>query len=339
MSSPALDSRVAVVGATTWGTALGIILARKGLPVSVVARTEAEAQQLQSDGCNSRFLPNVPFPESLTVTADPSAVLASTELIILAVPSHSLRENVRAIRKSIVTGTVVLSAAKGLELPSGKRMSQVLEEELPPELRSTICAISGPNFADEIVQGKLASTVVAGRDAGCVERAQAILLSGSFRVYTSGDLVGVELGGALKNIIALGAGIADGLEMGDNGKAAFITRGLAEIARLGIAAGAQPLTFAGLAGLGDLIATCASRLSRNRHVGEQLAQGRSWPEIQKSMNNVAEGVNTTGAALAMAQGLDVEMPITQATYQVLFEGLSPLEAVTQLMERPPRSEW
>ena len=334
-----MDSKVAIIGATTWGTALGIILARKGLRVSMVARTEAEAQQLQSDRRNARFLPDVPFPDLLTVTADPAEALSSAAPAILAVPSHSLRDNIRAIRESITPGAAILSAAKGLELPGGKRMSQVLEEELSADFHSAICAISGPNFANEIVQGKLASTVVAGRDTRCVERVQTILMSGSFRVYTSDDLIGVELGGALKNIIALGAGIADGLKMGDNGKAAFITRGLAEIARLGIAAGAQPLTFAGLAGLGDLIATCASRLSRNRYVGEQLARGRSWPQIQKSMNNVAEGVNTTGAALAMAQGLDVEMPITQATYRVLFEGLSPQEAVTQLMERPPRSEW
>jgi glycerol-3-phosphate dehydrogenase (NAD(P)+) len=218
-------------------------------------------------------------------------------------------------------------------------MSQVMEEELPGKLHSGICAISGPNFADEIVQGKIASTVVAGRDHKGLELVQSLLMSSSLRVYTSEDLVGVELGGALKNIIALGAGIADGLKIGDNGKAAFITRGLAEITRLGIAAGAQPLTFAGLAGLGDVIATCASKLSRNRHVGEQLAQGRSLGEIQESMDNVAEGVNTTGAALAMAEDLNVEMPIAQATYQVLFEGLSPQQAITQLMERPPRSEW
>ena len=163
-------------------------------------------------------------------------------------------------------------------------------------------------------------------------------MSPSFRVYTSDDVIGVELGGALKNIIALGAGISDGLNMGDNAKSAFITRGLAEISRLGAAAGAQPLTFAGLAGLGDLVATCASRLSRNRHVGEQLAQGKTWPEIQLSMDNVVEGVNTTGAALAMAKELGVEMPIAQVTYRVLFEGLPPKEAGMELMGRPPRSE-
>ena len=199
--------------------------------------------------------------------------------------------------------------------------------------------MSGPNFAREIVEGKIASTVVAGRNAAMTEHAQTILMSSSFRVYTSDDVTGVELGGALKNIIALGAGIADGLDIGDNGKAAFITRGLAEITRLGIAAGAQPLTFAGLAGLGDLIATCASKLSRNRYVGEQLAQGRSWPEIRDSMSNVAEGVNTTRAALAMANELNVELPITRAAYRVLFEGLAPRDAIVELMERPPRSEW
>ena len=164
-------------------------------------------------------------------------------------------------------------------------------------------------------------------------------MSSSFRVYTSNDVIGVELGGALKNIIGLGAGIADGMQAGENGKSAFITRGLAEITRLGIAAGAQPLTFAGLAGLGDLIATCTSPLSRNRYVGEQLAEGRTWPEIQQSMDNVAEGVNTTGAALNMASRLGVEMPIAQVTYRVLFEGLSPKTAVAELMGRPARSEW
>lgn len=334
-----MDAKVAVIGTTTWGTALAIILARKNFPVSLVARTQEEAEQLESQRQNARFLPGVPFPDSLSVTDAVPKSVPQADLLIIAVPSHRLRQNVQTIRDSISPGTVILSAAKGLELPTGKRMSQVLEEELPSGLHSAICAISGPNFAEEIVQGKLASTVVAGRDAQMVEQTQAILMSSSFRVYSSDDLIGVELGGALKNIIALGAGIADGLQMGENGKAALVTRGLAEITRLGIAAGAQPLTFAGLAGLGDLIATCASRLSRNRYVGEELAKGRSWPDIQKSMNNVAEGVNTTGSALAMADELGVEMPITQATHQVLFEGLSPQEAIVQLMERPPRSEW
>ena len=232
----------------------------------------------------------------------------------------------------------MLSVTKGLELPDGKRMSQVLEEELPDAFHSRICSLSGPNLAQEIVQGKPASTVVAGRDDASTSCAQEILMSPSFRVYTSRDIIGVELGGTLKNIIALGAGIADGLGLGDNGKSALITRGLAEITRLGVAAGADPLTFAGLAGLGDIVATCASPLSRNRYVGEQLAQGRSWPEIQESMQNVAEGVNTTGAALKMAGKLGVDMPIAQVTYRVLFEDLPPRQALAELMGRPPRPE-
>jgi glycerol-3-phosphate dehydrogenase (NAD(P)+) len=215
----------------------------------------------------------------------------------------------------------------------------VLEEELPPRLHPGICVLSGPNLAKEIAQGKPASTVIAGRDPATLFSVQDILISPLFRVYTSHDVVGVELGGALKNIIALGAGFADGLEIGENTKAAFITRGVAEITRLGLAAGAEPLTFAGLAGLGDIVATCASKLSRNRYVGEQLARGRRWPEIRESMDNVAEGVNTTEAALALAAQLQVEMPITQVTYRVLYEGLPPQKAIAELMERPPRSEW
>ncbi|CAI8032703.1 Glycerol-3-phosphate dehydrogenase [NAD(P)+] [Geodia barretti] len=332
MSSPLLEPRVAVVGATTWGTALAIILARKGLPVSLLARTDPEAQRLQADRRNARFLPSTPFPESLTVAADPGEALPSADLVIIAAPSHSVRDNIRSVRESLTPGVVIVSAGQRFGIARW-------QADEPGYGGDGICAMSGPNFADEIVQGKFASTVVAGRDSQLVNRAQEILMTGAFRVYTSDDLTGVELGGALKNIIALGAGIADGLEMGDNGKAAFITRGLAEIARLGVAAGAQALTFAGLAGLGDVIATCASRLSRNRYVGEQLTMGRSWPEIREAMNNVAEGVNTTDAALAMARELGVEMPITEATYRVLFEDLSPHDAVNQLMERPPRSEW
>ena len=334
-----MKERVAIVGATTWGTTLGIILARNGVPVCILARTPAEAAELNSQRRNQRFLPNVPFPDALEVASNTQEALPPADLVIIAVPSHRLRDNIRCMWNHLSPGATILSAAKGLELPQGKRMSQVLQEELPPQFHDGICTLSGPNLAREIVEGKLSSTVVAGTDSSKTERVQATLMSRSFRVYTSTDVIGVELGGALKNIIALGAGIGDGLGAGANSKSAFITRGLAEITRLGIAAGAQPLTFAGLAGLGDLIATCTSPLSRNRYVGEQLAQGRTWAEIQQSMDNVAEGVNATGAALAMASRLGVEMPIAQVTQRVLFEGLSPREAAAQLMERPARSEW
>ncbi len=331
--------KVAVVGTTTWGTTLGIILAKNGVPVRLLARTAGEAAELNTQRRNPRFLPEVSFPQSLAATAHVEEAITPADLVVIAVPSHSLRENVQRIRGAISPGAIILSAAKGLELPAAKRMSQVISEELPVELASGIGALSGPNLALEIVQGKPSSTVIAGQDSSKAQQAQSVLMSSAFRVYTSDDLVGVELGGALKNIIALGAGIADGMQVGDNGKSAFITRGLAEITRLGIAAGAQPLTFAGLAGLGDLIVTCTSRLSRNRYVGEQLALGRPWREIERAMDNVAEGVNATGAALNMASDLGVEMPIAQVTYRVLFEGLSPQEAAAELMGRPARSEW
>jgi glycerol-3-phosphate dehydrogenase (NAD(P)+) len=334
-----MHSKVAVVGATTWGTTLGILLARNQVPVTILARNAPEASQLNCHREHRRFLPSVPFPETLTASSDVDDTIGGADLVIVAVPSHRFRQNVQWIKKSLSSEARVLSATKGLELASTQRMSQVLEEELPPRLHPGICVLSGPNLAKEIAQGKPASTVIAGRDPATLFSVQDILISPLFRVYTSHDVVGVELGGALKNIIALGAGFADGLEIGENTKAAFITRGVAEITRLGLAAGAEPLTFAGLAGLGDIVATCASKLSRNRYVGEQLARGRRWPEIRESMDNVAEGVNTTEAALALAAQLQVEMPITQVTYRVLYEGLPPQKAIAELMERPPRSEW
>jgi len=331
--------KVAVVGATTWGTTLGIVLARRKLQVSILTRTPEECSDLNTSREHLRFLPGIPFPKTLTVSSNAEEALASSQLTIIAVPSDRLRENVKNIKHCLTSETIILNVAKGIELPSCLQMSQVLEEELPPALHRGICSLSGPNLAKEIIQEKPASTVVAGHDHEMTTTAQAILMSPSFRVYTSDDVVGVELGGALKNIIALGAGICDGLGMGNNTKSAFITRGLAEMTRLGIAAGAQPLTFAGLAGLGDIITTCASLLSRNRYVGEQLAQGKSWPEIRASMDNVAEGVNTTDAAIKMAKKYGVDMPIAQATYRVLFEGLAPKEAIAELMGRPPKSEW
>ena len=259
--------KVAVIGTTTWGTTLGIIIARKNIPVTMLARTPQESGELESQRQNSRFLPGVEFPESLRVSHDPEEALYGAGMAILAVPSRSFRDNVRRFRGAIDSRTIVLSASKGLDMETGKRMSQVLEEELPSGHGPGICVLSGPNLALEIAEDKPASTVVASRQTGVAVEAQKVLMSPSFRVYTNEDIIGVELGGALKNVITLGAGICDGLGYGDNGKAAFITRGLAEITRLGVAAGASPITFAGLAGLGDLVATCASSLSRKPFCG------------------------------------------------------------------------
>ena len=334
-----MNAATAIVGATTWGTTLGIILARRRIPATLLARTPEEAGRLAKDRENRRFLPGIPFPPDLAVSADPAAAIAPAGLVILAVPSSHFRRNLRQIADRLSPNAVILSAAKGLELPGGQRMSQILVEELPPARHRNICVLSGPNLAREVAEEKPAAAVVAGPDAAATAYGQELLLSPAFRVYASDDVVGVELGGTLKNIIALGAGIADGLELGSNSKSTFISRGLAEITRLGVAAGARPATFAGLAGLGDLVATCYSPLSRNRYVGEQLGRGRDWPEIRAGMQNVVEGVNATGAALQMAAALDVEMPIAQATYRVLFEGLPPREAVAQLMGRPANTEW
>ena len=339
MNNEAAVTGATIIGATTWGTTLGILLAQNKIPVVLLARTEAEAQVLASQRRNSRFLPDTPFPDCLSVTSQPECALQQAELVVIAVPSDRLRENVLRIKAHLRADAIVLSATKGLELPAASRMSQVLEEELPAESHAGICVLSGPNLAKEIAQGKPASTVIAGRDAEATQRAQNALMSSTFRVYTSSDVLGTELAGALKNIVALGAGMGDGMEAGENAKAAFITRGVAEMTRLGMAAGADPMTFAGLAGLGDVVATCSSRLSRNRYVGEQLAKGRTWWEIRESMDNVAEGVNATQAALVLAKELGVEMPIAEMASRVLFEGLSPKKAMAELMGRPARSEW
>jgi glycerol-3-phosphate dehydrogenase (NAD(P)+) len=331
-------NRVAIVGTTTWGTTLALNLSRNGVPVTILARSQEEAQQLTTAGENSRFLPGAAFPPNLFVTHQLTDALEKASIAILAVPSQSFRKNLKWIKDSLPAESVVLSATKGLEMETGRRMSQVVSEELPDKLSRRYCVLSGPNLAKEIAEGKPASTVVASRSPESAVQVQKTLMSPTFRVYTNNDVVGVELGGALKNIIALGSGISDGLGYGDNAKAAFMTRGLAEITRLGVAAGANPATFAGLAGLGDLVATCSSRLSRNRYVGEELAKGRDPQEVLSSMDNVAEGVYTTAAALRMSQNLGIDMPITQVTYRVLFKGLAVKQAVSELMGRPPTTE-
>ncbi|MDO8670734.1 MAG: NAD(P)H-dependent glycerol-3-phosphate dehydrogenase [Dehalococcoidia bacterium] len=330
--------KVAVVGTTSWGTCLSIMMARNGIDVTLWARTSEEAEILSKGRHNQAFLPNVDFPESLSVTCNIEKAIGPAALVILAVPSQSMRQNIRLAAPFLQPNVVIVSAAKGLELGTLKRMTEVIGEEIPQALRSRVCALSGPNLAREIIMELPAATAVACKDLDVAAVAQRLIMTPTFRVYTNADVVGIELGGSLKNIIALGAGMSDGLGYGDNGKSAFITRGLTEIARLGVAAGANPLTFAGLAGMGDLIVTCISPLSRNHFVGEQLAKGRYLQEILDSMHSVAEGVSTTVAARDMARGLGVEMPLTEQIYCVLFEGLHPRRAVAELMLRDARHE-
>ena len=328
-----------VVGATTWGTTLAVLTARSEVPVRLLCRTRDEADELKRSGEHAKRLPGVSFPTALSVEHDPGTALGDAGLVVIASPSDRFRENVRRIAGEMPADAVVLSVTKGLELPAGLRMSEVMAQELPNHPAGRFAALSGPNLAGEIIAGKPALTVVAAPDEGARQLVQDTLMSPAFRVYTSDDVVGVEMGGSLKNIIAIAAGMADGLGAGDNAKSALVTRGLGEIGRLGIAAGAQLLTFAGLAGLGDVMATCSSPLSRNRRVGEELAKGRTLDEILAGMDAVAEGVNTTVAALEMAEKLDVDMPITRLMSQVLFEGLPAAECIPLLMERPPRAEW
>lgn len=325
--------KVGIIGTTSWGTTLGIMLARRGIEVALWARTKEEAERLGGARENTLRLPGVPFPESLSPTSSIEEALKGASLVILAVPSQEMRTNIRLIREHIDRSMPILSAAKGLEMGTAKRMSQVIAEELGAEHHPNICVLSGPNLSKEIAHGLPASTVIAAENAHLAEQVEGIMGSPSFHVFTSDDVVGVELGGALKNIIALGAGIADGLGYGNNAKAAYMARGLTEITHLGVAAGASPITFIGLACLGDLLATCSSPLSRNHTLGEELAKGRPMEEITASMGSVVEGVATTAAAMNMARELGVEMPITEKIYSVLFEGLNPARAMAELIGR------
>lgn len=334
-------NRLSVIGTGSWGTTLAILAASKGLPVILWARTEEEAESLRNHGENRRFLPGFRFPANLSVSSSLPEALSGCSLLLIAVPSQRVRHVAESIARTPAAGQahpVVVSAAKGLEITTLLRMTEVLEQTLPPNLRGRVCALSGPNLSHEIALGKPATTVVASTNVSAAEEAQKLLITPRFRVYVNSDVVGVELGGALKNIIALGAGICDGLEIGDNGKASLITRGLAEIVRLAVPLGATPLTLYGLAGLGDMIATCSSTLSRNHYVGSQLGAGKTLSKITEAMDGVAEGIPTTAAAKSLCSKLGIEMPITEQMYKVLFEDKPPIEAITDLMVRQARRE-
>jgi len=323
--------KIAIIGTTTWGVTLGVVLARNRARVKLWARTEQEANQLRNGEHNSDLLSGVTLPPQLAVTSSLGEALSSVDAVIMAVPAQTMRENIKLVAGHLKRWMLVINAAKGLELGTNKRMSQVIAEEIDPGFRFKIGILSGPNLAREVVSELPAAAVVAAEKESIARRAQKLLTTPKFCVYTNTDVVGVELGGALKNIIALGAGMADGLGYGDNAKAAFMTRGLTEITALSVALGANPLTLSGLAGWGDMIATCTSPLSRNHYVGVELTRGRSLTEITDSMTGVAEGVATTSAAWSVGQQLGLEMPITEKIYQVLYQGLDPHQAADELM--------
>ena len=329
---------VAIIGTTTWGVTLGVVLARNGVDVRLWARTERECTQLKNAQHHADAVSAITLPDKLSIITSLSEALEDADAVILAVPSQRMRDNIKTISSYLKGSMLVVSAAKGLEIDSNKRMSQVIADEISPSFWPNICVHSGPNLSAEILQGLPAVAVVAAWNELIARKAQKLLNTPSICLYTNSDVIGVELGGALKNIIALGAGVADGLGYGDNAKAALITRGLTEITALGVALGANPLTFSGLTGLGDLIATCSSPLSRNHYVGVELTKGRKLEEIIKSMSGVAEGVGTTIVAHNLAKQFELEMPITDKIYKVLYEGLDPKKASLELMEAEARHE-
>ena len=315
--------KVAVIGATTWGNTLGRLLAGKGVMVSVWARTEAKANELRKE--HQGLLSKDASADCLFFTGNIGEALCSAEFVICAVPAQRMRQNSRLSSPHLGSSVVLVSAAKGLEAETGKRMSEVIAEEVGSVSQDSICALSGPNLSGEINQGLPATSVIAGRSIKIAKKVQELLDSPNFSVFVSDDIVGVELCGALKNVIALGAGIMDGLDLGNNAKAAYITLGWSEVVSLGLALGAKRDTFYGLAGLGDLVATGNSPLSRNHYVGYELGKGRPLSDVVASMPHVAEGVDTAIAAHHLSGRLRLETPIINLVYSVLFESLPPAE--------------
>ena len=326
---------VAVVGAGAWGTTLALLVARQE-PVTLFTHDPATAERLRAERRNEHRLPGIDLPGDVRPTSDPADLQGATDLVVFAVPSRHLRTTVTHVASSIPASADILSVVKGLESGSLLRMTEVIAQA--GGLAGRVSALSGPNLATEIARGLPASAVVAAEEPDLASRIVERLSRREFRLYVNRDVLGVELCGALKNIVAIAAGAADGLGFGDNGKAGLMTRGLAEMTRLGIAAGANPLTFAGLAGIGDVIATCGSSLSRNHRLGEELAKGRTWTEIEASLPGVAEGAYTVEAALALARGHQVEMPIAQEVYNALFEGKSVQRCLIDLLGRETKDE-
>jgi glycerol-3-phosphate dehydrogenase (NAD(P)+) len=330
-----VTDQIGVIGAGAWGTTLAVMLAAGERPVTIWAHTAEAADQLATERQNRRYLPGVTLPPNVRVATDDAYLGEPHRAYLLAVPSAHLRQTLQRLSPTLDANAPLLSLVKGIEAESHLRMSEVIGQELPGR---RVAVLSGPNLAREIAAGKPAGSVVASTDQALAGEMAALLASDRFRVYTNPDVVGVELCGALKNVVALAAGMVDGLGFGDSAKAGIITRGLAEMTRLGVAAGAHPLTFAGLAGVGDLIATCMSPLSRNRRAGELMGSGMAWTDASAQIAGVAEGVTTVSGALALAAAHGVEMPIADQVAAVVHGGRPPLAAVAELMSRELKDE-
>lgn len=330
-------ARIGVVGSGAWGTALGVLLARKGHEVRMWCH-EAEVAEAVRHRRTNPYLPDVHLPDGLEAEVDMRQAVSEADLVLSVTPSQFVRSVMANAAEHIPRDALLVSASKGIELGTLLRMDQVLSEVLPAPIMDGFAAISGPSFANEVAAGEPTAVVVAARSEEVARRVQDVFQTPQFRVYTNTDVVGVELGGAVKNVIALAAGVTAGLGFGHNAMAALITRGLAEIARLGSALGAERATFSGLAGMGDLVLTCTGSVSRNRTVGYRLGKGETLEEILGDMSAVAEGVRTSEAVYELARRHGVEMPITEEVYAILHHGKSPSEALSSLMRREPKPE-
>jgi glycerol-3-phosphate dehydrogenase (NAD(P)+) len=335
LDSPEIKA-VAVIGAGSWGTTLSQLLGEKGLDVRLWVREEEVYEDLSRDRINHTFLPGFRLSSRISCTREFPVALNETGLVLMAIPSHVFRQTLREVQPHWPPGAVLLSAAKGMEIDSLLTMEGVVREELGAQ--TSYAVLSGPSFAREVAQKQPTAVTIASRHREIAHFLQRLFSAPYFRVYTSHDVTGVELGGALKNIFAIGTGILSGMGLGDNPRAALITRGLAEMVRLGARLGANPMTLTGLAGLGDLILTCTSSQSRNFQVGLKLGQGRSLAEILAGMAMVAEGVKTSRAVYLLAERLGVEMPLVAALYKILYENLAPKEAIKKLMARELKDE-
>jgi glycerol-3-phosphate dehydrogenase (NAD(P)+) len=331
-----MDNKTAILGGGSMGTACAILLSEHpGQSVSIWVRNPAHARRMRETRENTRLLPGVRIPEAIDITAELAEAVAEADMLVVAIPTEFLRESLTGMAGLLTENRPVISVVKGMETETFLRPSQIIEETLDSR---AVVALSGPSHAEEIARRLPASVVAASGDVALARRVQQMFSTERFRVYTNSDVIGVEMAGALKNVIAIAAGICDGLGYGDNAKSALMTRGIVEMIRFGRSLEAEPATFWGLAGIGDLITTCISPYGRNRLVGERLGKGESLDQIRSSMDAVAEGVNTTRAVKDLSDQRGIEMPITDEVYQVLFEGKSPEAATTSLMLRPPKEE-
>lgn len=330
--------KVVIVGAGSWGTALGMVLARKGYDVTMWEHNKEIAETLIKDRENKRLLPGIKFPEKLNVTSELNNLLKDVKYVVFSVPAQVLRVVIERVSPQITEDMILINTAKGIEVSSGELLSEVMKDEIKGKYHKNIVILSGPTHAEEVAQ-QLPTTIVAAGELERAKKVQELFNDETFRVYVSQDILGVELGGAVKNCLAIGAGIADGLGYGDNAKAALITRGIAEMIRFGKAYGANEKTFSGLTGIGDLVVTCASKHSRNRYVGERLGKGEKIQDILDSMIMVAEGVPTVKAVYNKKEKLNICMPIVDAIYAIIYKNADTKDMVKSLMTRELKEEF